>query len=514
MKQPSWRRAGAVLGGVALTAAILTACGQFAPEVLPAGQATAPRELGPVTAAAFAGNRPASVVAKYQSRQQLTQLQAAGMEITYVDQAAKKVYGEVSKAAFADVQRVAPGVQLVQAPGRTKRGTGRSAEAGYRTYAQIKTDLAALAKRYPQLARLDDVGDSWEKRQGKSDRDLLALRIGTGDAGAKPGVLFLGNHHARELVTPEIVMNIATMLLEGYGKDPEVTYWVDSRDIVLVPMVNPDGHEVALGGYDWRKNTDLAVGGGTDFEGAPEGPGVDLNRNYGYKWGGEGASTRASHPTFRGPAAFSEPETQAMKALIDSRKWTFLMTYHSFSNLVLWPWGHTDQAPPDKRLATIGKQLGKLSGYKPQQSVDLYPTSGDTTDYAFGTQGTLAYTTEIGSYGDGFDPPFSEMGRFWKENVAGARLLLQLAENPTHIDGPALAKASLTKAGTLTVAASGATAAEAFVGRLGADGTGTPIALKGGAGETKLAAKATGVVLVHAKDAQGHWGPPTALFAK
>ncbi|MFP5502480.1 MAG: M14 family zinc carboxypeptidase, partial [Candidatus Sericytochromatia bacterium] len=229
---------------------------------------------------------------------------------------------------------------------------------------------------------------------------------------------------------------------------------------------------------------------------------------------GPGASSHPSHATFRGPGAFSEPETQAIKTLVESRKFTMLMTYHSFSNLILWPWGNTDAPPPDKRLPAIGKKLGDLSGYKPQQSVDLYPTSGDTTDWAFGEHGIMAYTTEIGSWNDGFDPPYSRMTKFWAENEPGARLMLQLAENPSHVFGPEVAEATV-RGGTLSVDMRGAVEAEVFFGQAGADGTGQPVTVNRGRAELRLPADAAGqLVLVHGKDAKGAWGPIKATFAR
>jgi carboxypeptidase T len=281
-------------------------------------------------------------------------------------------------------------------------------------------------------------------------------------------------------------------------------------------MVNPDGHKLASEGVDWRKNTNLTTGGGSDFEDGPSGPGVDLNRNYGYKWGMPGASNQPSNATFRGPSAFSEPETQAMKKLIETRDFTFLMTYHSFSNLILWPWGYQDAPPPDKRLAPIGMQLGKLSGYKPEQSCQLYATSGDTTDWAFGEHGILAYTTEIGSYGDGFDPPYSKMPTFWKQNEPGVRLLLTLADNPAHIFGPAVTEVA-TRGGAVTAnLPKGAVEAEAFVGKAGADGTGLASrADSNGNAVFQIPSDAGGrLMLVHAKDAKGNWGPLKAVFTR
>ncbi|MEB3223808.1 MAG: M14 family metallopeptidase [Candidatus Sericytochromatia bacterium] len=478
----------------------------------PMPSAQGPRDLGPVTAAAFKGGKPATVSVTYPSRQALSRFVAAGLEVWYVDQEAGRAFGAVTAEALPELQRAGANVRLVQSPGA---GAYNDFDKGYRTYDQIKADMQALAARHPDFIKFVDIGDGWEKTNGKGDRDVLALHIGKGDVSQKPAVMLCGNHHAREIVTPEIVMRIADMLAAGYGTDADLTNYVENRDIWLVPMVNPDGHRLASEGKDWRKNTNPTNGGGA-VSGA-SGPGVDLNRNYGFKWGGPGAATNPSNPTFRGAGPFSEPETQAIKRLIESRKWTFLMTYHSFSNLILWPWGHTDQPPPDKRLAPIGQKLGKLSGYKPQQSVKLYPTSGDTTDWAFGEHGILAYTTEIGSWADGFDPSFSKVPTFWKQNEPGARLLLQLADNPAHVFGPEVTEVAAA-GGQLAVASQGAVEVETFVGRAGRDGTGVKVAVAQGRAQVNLASVATTgrkeLVLVHARDAAGNWGPLRATFSR
>jgi carboxypeptidase T len=502
-------RAGAALLAAGLTLTALAGCnrGFAAPEVN-----QGPRELGTLTAASFKGIKPVTVSIAFQNRAQLGTLVTAGMEIWYVDDKAKKAYGQISADQFPTVQKMGLTAKIVQGP-----GVFNDFDKGYHTYDQIKEELQALAAKHPEMVKFMDIGDGWQKSAGKGDRDILAIRIGKGDPSSKPAVLFCGNHHAREIVTPEMVLNIAHMLVNGYGKDPDLTNFVENRDIYLVPMVNPDGHKLASEGHDWRKNTNITTGGGTTFGDGPNGPGVDLNRNYGFKWGGPGAATRPTDATFRGPGAFSEPETQAIKNLVETRKFTMLMTYHSFSNLILWPWGHTNEPPPDNRLPAIGKKLGDLSGYKPEQSVDLYPTSGDTTDWAFGQHGNLAYTTEIGGWGDGFDPPYAKVAQFWKENEPGARLMLNLAGNPSHIFGPEL-KDAVANAGTVSAALpKGAVEAEMFIGRAGEDGTGTATAKADSNGRVafSLPAEAKGrLVLVHARDAKGAWGPIKAVFGK
>ncbi len=302
-------------------------------------------------------------------------------------------------------------------------------DPAFHTYETLVRDIQALAEAHPAICKLADLGPTWETTKGLASRQVWGLHISKGDAAAKPAIAFIAAQHSREIVTPEIALALARMLVEGYGTDPEMTTFVETRDIWILPMVNPDGHARVVRGEDWRKNTNSATLVG--FAGVEaNGRGVDLNRNFTFHWGEEGASSNPSSPTFRGSGAGSEPETQAVIRLLSSRKFTYLMSYHAYSNLIMWPWGYSDAPPPDPRLPAIGKKLGSLTGYRPQQSKDLYLTSGGITDFAFGQLGTLAFTTEIGSWDDGFLPPFARVAQMWKENEPAARYLLKTAAEP------------------------------------------------------------------------------------
>lgn len=356
-----------------------------------------------------------TVKVAYNQAEQINQLNEIGMDIWMVTQ--KYALGQVNDEVFQRLQNSRLRFELIS----PERGVSaqNTFDPNYHTYAEMLTELRAVAAKHPQLTSLHDIGDTWEKTQGKANRDIWALHInGKGNAEQKPGIVFLGNHHARELVTVEMPLMLINLLTENYGKDPEITRLLDSRDIWIVPMVNPDGHIKAEAGANWRKNTHTY---GSNV-------GTDLNRNYGYQWGGGGASTSPSSDTFRGEAAFSEPETQAVRDFIGSHKnLKVMMSYHSFSNLILWPWGYTKQRNPSAKLVEIGQELGRITGYNPQQAADLYVASGITDDFTFGELGLMSYTTEIGSWGDGFDPPYSKVKQFWDENRPAALYLIDQA---------------------------------------------------------------------------------------
>ncbi len=491
---------------LALTLGLLTGCGFSTPSN--GGMRTGTEAQ--LKAKLADGQTDATVIVATSGPAQIGKLAEAGMDIWGVD--GKRVIGSITQRQFQLIKQMK--LDVTYLPGKT--GLDNTFDPGYHTNAEMLAELKALAARYPQLARLEDFGDSWEKQQGGNGHDLWVLKIGKGDTSKKPGVIYLGLHHARELVTPEMVLNLAKHLLEGYGKDAEATHYVENREIWLVPMVNPDGHALAEQGSDWRKNTNTSYTNLKPGYG-PSGPGVDLNRNYGYKWGGPGADANPKGATFRGAEGFSEPETAAVRDLVRQRKWSFLMTYHSFSNLILWPWGHANVAPPDNRLPAIGKKLGEMSGYDPKQSVNLYPTSGDTTDWAFGELGILSYTTEIGTWGDGFDPPYSKVPKFWDENRPGALYMLKLADNPSAVFGPELKSVTVQNGQLNASAAASLSEVEVFVGQPGQDGTGMRLNASGMTASGMLPATAMNgkqLLLVHARGANGQWGPFEAVWSR
>lgn len=356
-----------------------------------------------------------TVKVAYNTPEQVNQLNEIGMDIWMVT--SQYVLGQVNDEVFTRLQSSRLRFELIS----PERGisAANTFDPKYHTYEEMLTELRNVAQRFPQIASLHDIGDTWEKTQGKANRDLWAIHLsGQGNPSAKPGIIFLGNHHARELATVEIPLMLIKLLSEGYGKDPEITRMLDTRDIWIVPMVNPDGHILAEQGMNWRKNT--------HEHGRYRG--TDLNRNYGHHWGEGGASSSPSSDTYRGEHAFSEPETQAVRDFIVGHKnLKVMMSYHSFSNLILWPWGYTKQRNPNQRLVAMGNKLGQLTGYTPQQAADLYVASGITDDFTFGELGIMSFTTEMGSWGDGFDPPYSKVQQFWEENRPAALYLIDEA---------------------------------------------------------------------------------------
>jgi carboxypeptidase T len=445
----------------------------------------------------------------FRSKAELQKFVDSGLDVWMVQ--GNSVAGAVSREMLNVLKQ--SGVKYTMISPTEGYSVRNSFDKGYQTTASLPGAMRALAAKNPAICKVVDFGDSWEKTQGKNSNDLLMFHIsGAKSKNEKPGIVFLGNHHARELVTVEIPLRLATMLVEGYGKDPAITDLIDTRDIYIAPMINPDGHIHAEKGESWRKNTHHDKGSEVAIEDRGY-YGTDLNRNYGFKWASGGSSSNPTDETYMGKSAFSEPETQAVRDFMLSHKNVkIMMSYHSFSNLILWPWGWSTSPTPDAaKLGTIGKKLAAPGNYKPEQASDLYVASGITDDFTYGQLGMLSFTTEIGGWNDHFDPPYSRVDKFWGENKDGALYLIKLAGETGAAFGPEprLENGKVVFDGKIT---GKVTEVETYVGKPGTPGTGTKVAVSGESLDAKgLAAKAAGKLYVRGRNAQGNWGPAIAV---
>lgn len=298
----------------------------------------------------------------------------------------------------------------------------------YRNYTEIKNILLEIESQHSDIAKVYDIGNSWEKNHMLGDRDILAIKISDNvlDDEEEPEVLVVGLHHAREWTTSELVTEMVRNLTAGYGNDSRISWLVDNREIWLVPIVNPDGLDYALSTDEWwRKNRRL------NYDGSY---GVDLNRNYdgsmngdpAGEWGGVGSSHTPSDETYCGEAPFSEPETQAIRDLVLWHDFQIALDFHSYSELVLWPWGYTmNPTPDDDDLVRIGTEMAALNHYTPMQSVELYPTTGDSLDWLYGGFNIFAFCFEIGAE---FHPSDEDTVRsIMSDNLLAALLGIEIA---------------------------------------------------------------------------------------
>ncbi|HUG22356.1 M14 family metallopeptidase [Piscinibacter sp.] len=287
---------------------------------------------------------------------------------------------------------------------------------GYACYETVEETFAAaqsFATSFPALATWSDVGDSWEKSQGLGGYDMHVLKL-TNSAvpGPKPKLFVNAAIHAREYTTAPLVLEFARWLVNGHGQNADATWLMDHHEVHLMLQANPDGRKKAEAGASWRKNTNTAYCGATSNN-----RGADLNRNFTYSWnstGGVGSSGNPCSETYRGPSAGSEPEVQAVEAYARSlwpdRRGPGLddpapadtsgihLDIHSYSQLVLWPWGvRTTPAPNGTALQTLGRRFAYFNDYEPMQSIGLYPTDGTSDSVSYGELGVAAYTFELGT---------------------------------------------------------------------------------------------------------------------
>ena len=271
---------------------------------------------------------------------------------------------------------------------------------GYHSYTEVAAETAAVAAAHPDIATRFSIGTSYQGRQ------LWAMKISDNvnvDEN-EPEILFDGAHHADEHMGTEMTLRIMHWLVDGYGTDPRITNIVNTREIWIVFLVNPDGAEYDISGgrfHSWRKNRQPTPGS-TSI-------GTDLNRNYSYRWGTPGnTSSNPAAGTYRGPAPFSTPEDRAMRDFIASRvvngrqQIRAAISFHESGRLVMWPYGYTSTDVPSDMtvddhaaLIAIGKHMAATNGYKPEQASDLYLDSGTSRDYLYGMYRTFAYTFEL-----------------------------------------------------------------------------------------------------------------------
>jgi carboxypeptidase T len=335
---------------------------------------------------------------------------------------------------------------------------------GYHTVDAQLQHLRDVAAAYPALAQVVDYGDSYRKTRGLSGYDLLAIcitKISSGDcarstSAPKPRSVVVAAIHSRELATAEIAWNWIDYLTQGYGTDSTITNLLNTTELWVIPVINPDGRKIVEGGgnspYYQRKNANNTRGSCANPPTSTNQYGVDLNRNATFHWGGVGSTNSACAQEYRGTAAASEPETTSQQALFNSlfkdnrgtaitdaapatTTGTF-MTYHSYAGLVLYPWGDNNNlAPNGTKLRALAQKLAANNGYTYGQGGNvLYQTTGTTDDDLYGRLGVAAFTTELGAAGtscDGFMPPYSCVAsRFWPQERQSLLTLAAAAQGP------------------------------------------------------------------------------------
>ena len=271
---------------------------------------------------------------------------------------------------------------------------------GFHTYQEMANEVAATAAAHPGIVRRFSIGKSY------GGREMWAVKVSDNVATDErgPEVLFDGLHHGDEHMSQEMTLAILRWLVTGYGPDAQVTKLVKSREIWIVFGLNPDGATYDIGGrawHHWRKNRQPTPGSSSI--------GTDLNRNYDYRWGCcGGSSSSPSSSRYRGPAAFSAPETRNFRDFVASRvvggrqQIRTAISFHTTGRLILYPYGYTKTDLPadmdaidQKTFVAMAKTMAASNGYKPEQASDLYISSGTSRDWLYGRYRIFSFTFEL-----------------------------------------------------------------------------------------------------------------------
>ncbi len=352
---------------------------------------------------------------------------------------------------FQALQQDFPDIRVTQTESQLKTNLCSATKdiPGYRDYQTMLDELLLLQANYPNLVQLVSLGNTWGNTYAASNigsyhgfnHQIWAVKLSNNVSLSEdePAFYFLGEHHAREPISMETVMGILTFLVEGYGIDNTITERLNSSEIWFVPLVNPDGHKLVIDQTDvwWRKNIrDNNLNSQINLDEWGYGDdGVDLNRNYGYERGYLSASDDPNMPTYRGVEAFSEPEVQAVRNLLLSRNFVAGISYHTYGQYVLFPYGYMQGvlSPDNTELQALANSMAALlpkinssGNYTAMPAYALYPANGTLDDWAYGERGIFAYTIEMA---DEFIPPAEDVPEIVQNNVTAAMKLLDRKNN-------------------------------------------------------------------------------------
>ena len=327
-------------------------------------------------------------------------------------------------------------------------GLAAEAEVGaiqdYLSPEKLQAALKKIAAENPDLVSLQSFGKTSE------GLDMWAVEITSRSGGSgKPSVIFNSMHHARELMTTEVGYDIVETLVAEYKSNPEVKEWLDRVKVIVVPQVNPDGNNLVHNGQRmWRKNS-------WKYKGSTVG--VDLNRNYPAFWNGcNGSSADRGSDAYRGPSAASEPETQAMMNLVKTKKPVANISYHSFSELIIFPFGCQKEKNPSRELfENIATKMndgviddnGRSGTYEVGTAPEvIYAADGTDVDWQWKEAGVVSFAIEVNSRSLGFQPDYTKWRKVTVERQRGAwkALISQVSDGIRSVEVPLSALSSPT----------------------------------------------------------------------
>ncbi len=295
---------------------------------------------------------------------------------------------------------------------------------GYPTVAELYERAIEIAETYPDIvAGPDTIGYTFE------NRPIWVLKISDNvGVDEDEGEIFInGCIHAREVITPLIIMNLADKLTSEYSTNPRITDIVNNREIWLMPVMNVDGYmhnevEDPNGGGMWRKNK-------RTINDALRG--VDLNRNFPAGWGYDDTSSSPSpfSELYRGASPGSEPATQAVMAFCNDHNFNVAINYHAFMNAVLVPvsYNQSTSEHAEAHRLLVESYAGSLG----------WPTI--TPNYNGGAPDWMALEAdnyifsllpEVGGNMDGFWPPLDRQPILIAEQEEPLLMMCEVAGDP------------------------------------------------------------------------------------
>lgn len=361
--------------------------------------------------------------------QVVAELRRDGFDIPYVDRKQGVIDVVGTPRQQKQLEQRGLWVEPIIEPTASRDQT--EALSDYLSPAEIAARLDAYQTSYPALAQripyaTDHLGGV-----------AYAMRISDNVTveEAEPVILFVAQHHAREVMTPEVAVDIIDQLLTRYGIDSEITRWIDNYEIWVIPNHNPDGANfVFTGDSNWRKNRRDNGDGSI---------GVDPNRNYPYRWGNSvcaGSSSSPSSDTYHGPGPASEPITAGLVELARTHRPAIAVSFHTYSELAIHPFGCTGDYPNHPDFQFVREMANEVStritGDQPNTWYQfgtgpelLYEVDGEMSDWFYAELGSVGVTFEFNTSTQGFQPDYAT----WRDSTvtrarAGWRYFFELLE--------------------------------------------------------------------------------------
>jgi len=387
--------------------------------------------IGLSSAAYCSGEPTAQVRVYFEDGAVLRLLEMSGYDVVY----------RAESEGWADVFAASDDLQRLRQAGYQLEIIHEDVSEFYRSRLDADKDMGGYKTLSEMYAYLDDMiaahsdimADKISIGQSIEGRELYAVKISDNpDVDEdEPELFFNAMTHGCEVVPGEILLYFMNYLTDNYGVDPEATDIVENRELWFVLVVNPDGlyyNETTDpdGGGVWRKNR---------RDNPDNSYGVDLNRNFGFMWGYDdvGSSPVYDNKNYRGEAPFSEPECQAMRDFIASRNFVLEVDYHSYGNLVMYPYGYDLYRTPDHELFKI--LADSMSSYNNYSVIQLPISNGCSADWSYGEQSIkpkiLDFGLEVGTSEDGFWPDMTRLAEMVTENL-GLNLFLCRAADICH----------------------------------------------------------------------------------